>query len=130
MLENTITWYVPTISAQIVIQIIMALVFSYLYAHDRKPFLIMWGVGCYGWVLKLSFDLAIFQGHETLFFHIFNQLGCIIGAYFLSWGTINFTGKRMPKLFFIWVWLTAGWVALSVFPRPLLSRLWLQSYRW
>jgi len=115
MLENTITWYVPTISAQIVIQIIMALVFSYLYAHDRKPFLIMWGVGCYGWVLKLSFDLAIFQGHETLFFHIFNQLGCIIGAYFLSWGTINFTGKRMPKLFFIWVWLTVGWVVLSVF---------------
>lgn len=114
-MENALTWYVPTISAQIVIQIIMALVFSYLYAHDRKTFLILWAGGCYGWVLKLSFDLAIFQGHETAFFIILNQLGCIIGGFFLSWGTINFIGERMPKLFFAWAWFSAGWVVLSVF---------------
>jgi len=70
-MENTAYWYVPTISAQISIQIIMALVFTYLYFHDRKPFLILWGIGCYGWVLKLSMDLVIFFSQamvSSLFF--------------------------------------------------------------
>ncbi|NPV93155.1 MAG: PAS domain S-box protein [Firmicutes bacterium] len=119
-MDNTLTWYAPTISAQITIQAVMALVFSYLYAHDRRRFLILWGIGCYGWVLKLSFDLAIFQGHQTAFFLIMNQLGCLIGGFFLGWGAINFIGKKLPKPWTVWVWLCVGWIVLAaLFTIPL-----------
>jgi signal transduction histidine kinase len=112
--EKALTWYVPTITAQISIQVVMALVFSCLYAHDRKPFLMLWGIGCWGWVLKLSFDLALFYSPGTAIFQVMNQCGCILGPFFHGWGTMHFIGKKVPKAWVIWVWVHAGWMALPV----------------
>lgn len=118
-MENTAYWYVPTISAQISIQIIMALVFTYLYFHDRKPFLILWGIGCYGWVLKLSMDLVIFFSQAMVSSLFFLQIGCLVGSFFLCWGSINFMGKKLPQLWVIWVW--------AVFIGSILSLVFFKS---
>lgn len=114
-MESALSWYVPGIVAQITLHGIMALVFSYLYVHDRKPFLILWGIGSLGWVLARSFSLVIFQGYEAAAFLIIQQTGALMGGFFLCWGTMDFIGRKLPKPWTIWFWFTMGWIVLLVF---------------
>lgn len=118
-MDNTAYWYAPTISAQISIQIVMALVFTYLYFHDRKAFLILWGIGCYGWVFKLSMDLVIHFSQATVFLLFLHQVGCLVGGFFLCFGTINFIGKKLPRSWVIWI--------LSVFIGSILSLVFFKA---
>lgn len=105
------------IIASAVIKAIMFLVYLYLYLHYRERFLGLWTLA-WGLILLKSFlDPFIFSVLQYIpVLILFHALGTAC-LFFLAWGTCDFVGKKLPKLWVYAIVLTIAFTDIGAILR-------------
>lgn len=91
---------------------VLALVLFFLYANDRRPYLLMWAMGWLFWFFKYIFEIAMFLKGESGFLLAGDLLCWLTGGTLLPLGILNFLKLRKP----LWIYsagLIAVWVLCS-----------------
>lgn len=106
------SWFIPAEIAQMVMTSVLALVLFYLYANDRRPYLVMWALGWLFWFFKYFFEIAMFLNGETAFLMTGNLLCWLTGGVLLPLGVLNFLNQNKP-LWFYSAGIIAVWIVCS-----------------
>ncbi len=108
------TWFIPSEIAQLSMDVILSLVFLYLYLNDRKSYILVWSIGWGVWSLKYFFEILLYLGNPTKFLEIATLLCWLFGSFLLAYGTFIFINKKIPKYFSLGTLITSIWILISI----------------
>lgn len=107
-------WLIPSITATITGISCLIFIYCYLYFHDPRKYLLLWGSGLFFYIIRFVFMILMIKFQNNSFLLICNQLSLFASGVFFLWGTYDFLGR---KLSVIWVWAVftgAAWIISSV----------------
>ncbi|MBI9074018.1 MAG: PAS domain S-box protein [Desulfatibacillum sp.] len=108
------TWLAPSVVATLMGTALLAFVFFYLYAQDRKKYLAVWAVSWTVYLLRYCFMMWIIFGAKNNLLLMGNQVTSLISGMLLLWGTYLFMGKKFPKIHLYLCSAGVLWIIASI----------------
>ena len=108
------TWFIPSEIAQLAMNVVLSLVFFYLYLNDRKNYILIWSIGWATWSLKYSVEISMYLGNSSSILEIINLLCWLLGSFLIAYGTFIFINRKIPKYFTIGTLLTSLWIFIII----------------
>ena len=109
------SWFIPSEIAQMTLSSVLALVFFYHYWHDRKLYLLIWGLAWTLWSLKYPYEILSFLGNNSFIIHASALLCWLLGGILLPIGIFKFINKDLPRTWTYGVISLCIWIFASLF---------------
>ncbi|MHB1349433.1 MAG: PAS domain S-box protein [Desulfobulbus sp.] len=124
-------WLFPSVAATLAGTVVLTGTYLYLYFHDRRKYLLVWGIA---WLVHAFRDLfmllciapsPVFQLSP---FFIANQLAALVSGLLLLWGTYIFIRRKLPSGWLIFALLNVSWIIIGSFTAVGFTVLTTPSY--
>ena|GEM_PF-2603626 len=108
-------WLKPAVTATLLGSIVLTAIYAFLYAQEKKRFLLVWTIGWLVYCMRFVFILAGLTVAPSPWLTILNHTSTLVSGMLLLWGTHEFSGKRFRQTW--WIAAVAGilWIGASTF---------------
>jgi PAS domain S-box-containing protein len=106
-------WLVPSVIASLAGTFVLTAVYAYLYAQDRRKFLLVWAAGWAVYLLRFCFMLVMTLSGDRPLLNAAYHLSALASGVLLLWGTHLFLGRELPRAWIAGAAAIAVWIAVA-----------------